>query len=148
MSSCEQNPKFAFAESVAKHVPCAFAYAVVGPDGMMVKPPIVFRGKNAIDEFLRKLLDEEKLIIDTRRYVKPMVFSPTGEENYKSSTQCSICKKPLNGDAVRDYDHLTGAYREAAYNSCHLNFKLATHIPVVIHNLRNYGGHFLIQGIG
>ncbi|GFU15365.1 uncharacterized protein NPIL_285251 [Nephila pilipes] len=70
-----------------------------GPDGMMVKPPTVFRGENAIDEFLRKLLDEEKLILDTLRYVKPMVFSPTDEENYQSSTQCSICEKPLNGDA-------------------------------------------------
>ncbi|GFY77356.1 uncharacterized protein TNIN_5301 [Trichonephila inaurata madagascariensis] len=69
------------------------------------------------------------------------------EENFKSSTLCSICENPLNGDAVRDHDHLTGAYRGAAHNSCNLNFKLANSIPVVIHNLRNYDGHFLIQGI-
>ncbi|GFS51935.1 uncharacterized protein NPIL_273981 [Nephila pilipes] len=74
-----------------------------GPDGMMVKPPTVFRRKNAIDEFFGKLLDlldEEKLILDTLHYVKPMVFSPTDEENYKSLTQCSICEKPFNGDAA------------------------------------------------
>ncbi|GFS99851.1 uncharacterized protein TNCV_1063021 [Trichonephila clavipes] len=76
-----------------------------------------------------------------------MVFSMTDEENFKSSTLCSICGNPLNGDAVRDHDHLTGAYRGAAHNRCNLNFKLATYIPVVIHNLRNYDGHFLIQGI-
>ncbi|GFY78922.1 uncharacterized protein TNIN_96281 [Trichonephila inaurata madagascariensis] len=58
------------------------------------------------------------------------------------------CENPLNGDAVRDHDHLSGAYRGAAHNSCNLNFKLANYIPVVIHNLRNYDGHFLIQGIG
>ncbi|GFT79320.1 uncharacterized protein NPIL_489431 [Nephila pilipes] len=32
---------------------------------MIVKPLTVFRGKNAIDEFLRKLLQEEKLILHT-----------------------------------------------------------------------------------
>ncbi|GFW51080.1 uncharacterized protein TNCV_3593621 [Trichonephila clavipes] len=121
---------------------------IVGPDGTMVKPPTVFRGKNAIDQFLTKLLDEEKSILDILRFVKPMVFSMTDEENFKSSTLCSICENPLNGDAVRDHDHLTGAYRGAAHNRCNLNFKLANYIPVVIHNLRNYDGHFLIQGIG
>ncbi|GFU30026.1 uncharacterized protein NPIL_581021 [Nephila pilipes] len=94
------------------------------PDGMMIKPPTIFRGKNAIDKFLTKLLDEEKSILDTLRYVKPMSFSPTHEENFKSSTHCNICENPLNGDAVRDHDHLTRAYRGAAQNSCNLNFKL------------------------
>ncbi|GFW03369.1 uncharacterized protein TNCV_4939021 [Trichonephila clavipes] len=131
----------------SKHVPCGFAYVIVGPDGTMVKPPTVFRGKNAIDQFLTKLLDEEKSILDILRFVKPMVFSMTDEENFKSSTLCSICENPLNGDAVRDHDHLTGAYRGAAHNRCYLNFNLANYIPVVIHNLRNYDGHFLIQGI-
>ncbi|GFY67148.1 uncharacterized protein TNIN_416021 [Trichonephila inaurata madagascariensis] len=148
ISSCEQDPKISSTESIAKHVPCGFAYVIVGPDGAMIKPPTVFRGKNAIDQFLTKLLDEEKSILDTLRYVKPMVFSMTDEENFKSSTLCSICENPLNGDAVRDHDHLSGAYRGAAHNSCNLNFKLANYIPVVIHNLRNYDGHFLIQGIG
>ncbi|GFT68969.1 uncharacterized protein NPIL_677561 [Nephila pilipes] len=92
MSSCKQNLQISSAESIAKHVPYGFAYAVAGPDGMMVKPPTVSRGKNAIDEFLRKLLDEEKLILDTLRYVMPMVFSLTDEANYTSSTQCSICE--------------------------------------------------------
>ncbi|GFW75952.1 uncharacterized protein TNCV_3247171 [Trichonephila clavipes] len=148
INSCEQDPKISSTESIAKHVPCGFAYVIVGPDGTMVKPPTVFRGKNAIDQFLTKLLDEEKSILDILRFVKPMVFSMTDEENFKSSTLCSICGNPLNGDAVRDHDHLTGAYRGAAHNRCNLNFKLATYIPVVIHNLRNYDGHFLIQGIG
>ncbi|GFV94213.1 uncharacterized protein TNCV_1136681 [Trichonephila clavipes] len=142
INSCEQDPKISSTESIAKHVPCGFAYVIVGPDGTMVKPPTVFRGKNAIDQFLTKLLDEEKSILDILRFVKPMVFSMTDEENFKSSTLCSICGNPLNGDAVRDHDHLTGAYRGAAHNRCNLNFKLATYIPVVIHNLRNYDGHF------
>ncbi|GFW42907.1 uncharacterized protein TNCV_734401 [Trichonephila clavipes] len=128
ISSCEQDPKISSTEFIAKHVPCGFAYVIVGPDGTMVKPPTVFRGKNAIDQFLTKLLKEEKSILDTLRFV-------------------NICENPLNGDAVRDHDHLTGAYRGAAHNRCNLNFKLANYIPVLIHNLRNYAGHLLIQGI-
>ncbi|GFQ99106.1 uncharacterized protein TNCT_319531 [Trichonephila clavata] len=146
MSSCEQDPKISSTESIAKHVLCGFAYVIVGSDGMMVKPPTVSIGKNAVDEFLTKLLDEEKSILDTLRCVKSIVFPPTDEENYKSSTKCSICENPLNGDAVRDYDHLIGTYRGAAHHCCNLNFKFASYIPVVIHDLKNYDGHFLIQG--
>ncbi|GFS59624.1 uncharacterized protein TNCV_2581311 [Trichonephila clavipes] len=100
INSCEQDPKISSTESIAKHVPCGFAYVIVGPDGTMVKPPTVFRGKNAIDQFLTKLLDEEKSILDILRFVKPMVFSMTDEENFKSSTLCSICGNPINGDAL------------------------------------------------
>ncbi|GFY31894.1 uncharacterized protein TNCV_2620311 [Trichonephila clavipes] len=101
INSCEQDPKISSTESIAKHVPCGFAYVIVGPDGTMVKPPTVFRGKNAIDQFLTKLLDEEKSILDILRFVKPMVFSMTDEENFKSSTLCSIYENPLNGDATQ-----------------------------------------------
>ncbi|GFQ78884.1 hypothetical protein TNCT_207801 [Trichonephila clavata] len=52
------------------------------PDEKIIKPLTVFRGKNDIDEFLTKLLDEEKSIMGTLRYVKPMIFSPADEENF------------------------------------------------------------------
>ncbi|GFX28842.1 uncharacterized protein TNCV_4250811 [Trichonephila clavipes] len=130
ISSCEQYPKISLTESIAKHVPCGFAYVIVGPDGTMIKPPTVFRGKNAIDQFLTKLFDEEKSIHNSLRFVKSMTFSMTDEENIKSPTLCSICEIHVNGDALRDHDHLTGAYRGAAHNSCNLNFKLANYIPV------------------
>ncbi|GFU33259.1 uncharacterized protein NPIL_607011 [Nephila pilipes] len=45
ISSCEQDPKISSTESIAKHVPCGFAYVIVGPDGMMIKPPTDFRGE-------------------------------------------------------------------------------------------------------
>ncbi|GFY40300.1 uncharacterized protein TNIN_91001 [Trichonephila inaurata madagascariensis] len=88
ISSCEQDPKISSIQSIAKHVPRGFAFVIVGPVGMMIKAPKVFRGKNAIDQFLTKLLDEE---------------------NFKSSILCSICANPLNGDAVMDHYHITGA---------------------------------------
>ena len=33
---------------------------------------------------------------------------------------CFVCEKPLNGDSVRDYCHITGQYRGAAHSKCNL----------------------------
>lgn len=49
---------------------------------------------------------------------------------------------------MRDHCHITGSFRGAAHNACNLNLRLASHIPVVIHNLRGYDGHLIIQALG
>merc|ERR1712240_578147 len=54
-------------------------------------------------------------------------------------------------------DHLTGQYRGAAHNSCNLNYKFSKeknqkqssfHIPVIIHNLRGYDSHLIMESLG
>ena len=49
---------------------------------------------------------------------------------------------------MRDHDHLTGRFRGAAHNSCNLNYKCGSYIPVVMHNLRGYDCHLIMQGLG
>ncbi|GFT24435.1 uncharacterized protein TNCV_3252631 [Trichonephila clavipes] len=91
----------------SKHVPCGFAYVIVGPDGTMVKPPTVFREKNAIDQFLTKLLDEEKSILDTLLFVKPMVFSMTDEDRWCGVVVrrggCQLRCRPRHLTMVQNY---------------------------------------------
>jgi len=67
---------------------------------------------------------------------------------------CLFCADPLLvanfKDSVKDHDHMTGKYRGAAHNEC--NFKLNMNaktapIPVIFHNMKNYGGHLLMQAM-
>ena len=67
---------------------------------------------------------------------------------------CFFCRRPLLvtnfRDAVKDHDHMTGKYRGAAHNEC--NFKLRldakrVQIPIVLHNMKNYDSHLLMQAM-
>ena len=40
------------------HVPCSFAYKVVCIDDRFSKPIVVFRGENAVYEFIKEILKE------------------------------------------------------------------------------------------
>ncbi|GBM44867.1 hypothetical protein AVEN_157095-1 [Araneus ventricosus] len=145
IDTCEMNPHISSTHSVSKHTPCGFAYVVVGPDGEMIRPPTVYRGEGAIIQFFKLLIEEEEWILPKIREVKPMVFTPADYQKFETAINCSICEQPLRGDKVRDHDHLTGVYRGAAKNSCNLNFQIATHIPIIMHNFKNYDSHLIMH---
>ena len=70
------------------------------------------------------------------------------EQTFQSATHCHICEEELGTDCVRDHCHLTGRYRGAAPHNCDLNYKFSNRIPVVLHNLRGYDSHLIMQGLG
>ncbi|KAJ4432649.1 hypothetical protein ANN_21272 [Periplaneta americana] len=77
----------------------------------------------------------------------------TSEENdaYLKANICHICKKgDFIGDnyKVRDHDHLTGKFRGAAHNECNLRYQHQHFIPIVLHNLSSYDGHFIVKELG
>ena len=53
-----------------------------------------------------------------------------------------------NDVKVRDHCHITGKYRGSAHRNCNINLKLNHKIPVVFHNLKNYGSHLIMQELG
>ncbi|CAL1294548.1 unnamed protein product [Larinioides sclopetarius] len=135
-------------ETIARHVACGYAYIIIGPDGRSVKPITVYRGENAVQHFMINILKEKDELAAKLTSIVPIIMTPQDELNFRSATHCSICKKVLKGDRVRDHDHLTGRYRGALHSSCNLKFRLSKKIPVVFHNLRNYDGHLIMQEIG
>ena len=55
----------------------------------------------------------------------------------------------VNGDVdVRDHCHITRKYRGSAGRDCNNNVKLNNKIPIVFHNLKNHGSHFIMQEQG
>ena len=53
-----------------------------------------------------------------------------------------------NDVKVRDHCHITGKCRGSAHRNCNINLKLNHKIPVVFHNLKNYGSHLIMQELG
>ena len=68
-------------------------------------------------------------------------------ENFKNSTKCWICDNVyVEGDVkVRNQCHINGEYRESADIICNINVKLNQRSPVVLHTLKNYDSHLIMQ---
>lgn len=148
IDTVENNPSTSHTTQKNKHYPCGYSYVIASPNGEYVSKPVVYRGNNAIDHFLKSLLMEESKIQKILRNPKNMIISLEEEERFKNEKNCHICEKELKNDRVRDHDHISGLYRGAAHNSCNLNYKYTNVIPVVIHNLRGYDEHLIMSGIG
>jgi hypothetical protein len=71
---------------------------------------------------------------------------------HAAATTCYICDKPFDDRKsdykVRDHDHISGAYRGAAHNSCNLLKRRQRKIPVFIHNFRGYDSHLIVSALG
>lgn len=148
VQGCESDPKTSHSTEISKHVPSGFCYVVVNSEGRCVRKSTVYRGENVVDVFLQRLLEEESTLNEVKKSVIPMEITVEEENNFKTSELCHICKTFLGDDRVKDHCHVTGKYRGSAHNKCNLNYKFSSKIPVIIHNLKNYDSHIIMQGIG
>ena len=137
-----------------EHIPCSFAYKILSTDLTYQHELVLYVGEDSAEMFLARLQEDVEQIID--EYIvnpKPMNTLTHEEEiAFQNATMCHICDKTAdeNDRFVKDHCHITGVYRGPAHNSCNLNYKINItkyKIPVVIHNLRNYDSHLIIQGI-
>ncbi|KFM60901.1 hypothetical protein X975_19061, partial [Stegodyphus mimosarum] len=150
VSGCLNNPEASSTNIISKHVPCGYSYLIVGPDGRSTQSPKIYRGENAVSNFLESLLAEAEIISKTLRKVEKIDMSKEQEQEFQNAVNCHICGKVLGTDRVRDHDHLqkTNNYRGAAHSTCNLNYQLSWKIPVVFHNLRGYDSHLIVQELG
>ncbi|CAB4017999.1 Gastrula zinc finger [Paramuricea clavata] len=112
------------------------------------KPPIVYRGEDAVDKFLECLETEQQYIEEKLSFIEPMRIENEEEQMFENAINCHICGFEMGADRVRDYCHLTGKYRAAAHNECNLNYSFTGRIPVILHNLRGNDSHLIMQGLG
>ena len=56
VESCEGS----YTKKYQDHVPCSFAYKVVCIDNRLTKPIVVYRGENAVYEFIKSIVKEYK----------------------------------------------------------------------------------------
>ena len=45
-----------YSKKYQDHIPCSFAYKVVGIDDKLSKPVVLYKRKNAVNEFMEEIL--------------------------------------------------------------------------------------------
>ena len=53
-----ETKKSSYTEKYQDHIPCSFAYKVVCIDDKFSKPAVLYRGKNAVNRFIKAILKE------------------------------------------------------------------------------------------
>ena len=147
--STDRGENASYAEKYQSHIPCSFAYKLVGTDDKFRKPIVLCRGRNTIDKFIEAILEE----YDYRKkkikmhFNKNLVMSPEDEETFQLSNKCWICDKlfDVGDDKIRYCCHVTGKYRGFAHWSCSANLKFTKNVLVIFHNLRGYDSHLIMQ---
>lgn len=150
IQGCDNNPENSSTIKTTKHIPSGFAYKVVGltPEITKEKEPVVYRGVDAADKFVECMVGEIDYIESKFKHCEPMQMTGNDWQSFKKASHCHICNQKLGQDRVRDHCHVTGKFRGAAHKDCNINYKFTGRIPCVLHNLKGYDGHLIMQAIG
>ena len=150
IDGCEPPKDKCSTQKTHLHEPCGFSYYVVCSDDKYSKKPVVYRGKDVIDYFLECMLKEEDEILDVLSIYKKIEMDESDWDNFLNSINCHICGEEIDEDSirVRDHDHTTGKFRGVAHVKCNLSYRMSRRIPIVIHNLKNYDSHLIMQAVG
>ena len=153
---CMPSDDKSYTETYQKHTDCGYGYKVVCCyDNKYTKPEQIYRGENAVYQFMENMLEEVKYCknIMKKRFNKPLRMTENDEEKFQKAEECHICDKRYTEKdiRVRDHCHITGEYRGSAHQDCNLKLRINPEeikIPVIFHNLRGYDSHFIMQEIG
>lgn len=98
-------------------------------------------GEDAVDQFFQDMMELEE---DLLPY---MDLTQEEKDRHHRATVCYICHKPFTQQdwKVRDHDHATQEYQGPAHNTCDLQKRRRTVIPVIVNNLRGFDSHLLMQ---
>ena len=146
IARCSRDANTSHSVNVAQHVPASFCYVIVDWTGRAIAEPVLYRGKDVVDTFLRALTEDVARL--DRNFNEPIRMTVEEERCFEDSTHCHLCKKQITDDKIRNHCHITGKYLGAAHNACKINFKIPNHVPVFFHNLSGYDCHHLMQGFG
>ena len=159
IDSCSPPGGKSYTQAYQKHEPCGFGYKVVCHyDQTYSKPAVIYRGENVIEKFIQHLFEEVKDCqkVIGERAKRRLVMTVSDEKDFQNAKKCWICQrqyKPDEGEntPVRDHCHMTGKYRGSAHKTCNLRLQSSAEkikIPVIIHNLKGYDSHLIIEKLG
>ena len=87
-----------------------------------------------------------------QKFKKREQYTEAEELLFKKSKVCYLCKKDFNYEyqgenKVRDHCHYSNKYLGAAHSNCNWRRTVNRHIPIYIHNFKNYDSQFILQGL-
>ena len=113
-----------------------------------------FDGEDCVINFLNYCMDTyekcaEVLKDETHKILDLEKFSKKDLLDIKNATHCHICEKVLKDERHTDHCHITGAYRGMTHPGCNLKYNYkGFKLPIIMHNLKGYDSHFLMQYAG
>ena len=129
------NDCFSYTLKYQDHMPCSFAYKVVCVDDKYSKDFVLYRGKNAVYNFIQCIFKEYDYCRRVmKKFNKDLVMSIEENEDFERRGVCWICGGLIDDNKVRDHCHITGKYRGPAHSSCNINLKISNKFFVVFHN--------------
>ena len=94
------------------HIPCSFAYKVVCVDNKFSKKIVLYRGKNAVNKFIKFVLNKYNYCrrIMEKYFNKNLIMSAEENKKFEMANICWICGGLIENtdNKVRDYCHITG----------------------------------------
>ena len=162
VQGCEQSEemkkdkdKRSYTEAYQTHEDCCNGYKVVCCYKKKYSKTIqTYRGKNAVNKFMEKMLEEVEYCkaVIKKRFNKPLIMTEDDEQHFKTMDGCHICgEKYTDKDVhVRDHCHVTEKFRGSAHQECNLKLRIkpeVLRIPVIFHNLCSNDGSFIMQQI-
>ncbi|XP_062569833.1 uncharacterized protein LOC134231854, partial [Saccostrea cucullata] len=150
IQTCDLDPNSSHTVNLSEFEPCSFAYQVISSDIRYTKKPVLYRGEDVVETFLNMILKEEEEILKLLKRIEPMEISEAIEKQYNEATKCHICGLAFDNKStkVRNHDHVTGKVYGIAHRDCNSQFKQVEFIPVILHNLRGFDGHLIMQKLG
>lgn len=150
IQTCDLDPNSSHTVNLSEFEPCSFAYQVISSDIRYTKKPVLYRGEDVVETFLNMILKEEEELLKLLKRIEPMEVSETIEKQFYEATSCHICGLAFNSNStkVRNHDHVTGKVYGIAHRDCNLQFKQVEFIPIILHNLRGFDGHLIMQKLG
>ena len=106
------NNDVTYTRKYQDHVPCSFDYKVVCIDNKFSKKIVLYRGKNAVNKFIRLIFNEYNYCrrIMKKYFNKILVMSAEENERFELTNICWICGRLIENtdNKVRDHCHITG----------------------------------------
>ena len=93
IEGCENDPEISSTINTTKHIPCGFAYDVVGLTSSTSQQPVVYRGLDATDKFVECMVREQEGIEQRFKQCEPMKMSGSDWQAFKRAINCHICNK-------------------------------------------------------
>ena len=162
VQSCAPNPEQSHTMPKSLLQPISFGYKVVCQSPKYTKPTVIYRGADASQKLIECLLEEKKQIDAILENIDPLKMSEKDEETFAKATHCCMCRKAFgpNDTKVRHHEHFyipecngqsvntAGNFKGACHNRCNLLAKKARVVPCILHNLKHFDGHILMQTLG
>ena len=144
---CSSNSSYT--RKYQDHVPCSFAYKVVCVDNKYSKKNNLYRGKDAVNKFIKSILKEYNYCrsVVKKHFNRNLIMSVEENERFELTNICWICSKLIENidNKVRDHYHITGKYRGATHWNSNINLRMTKNVPVIFHNLKTYDSHLIFK---